>query len=148
MTLFENSVAIDFKSLSNWHNAFRLAENFIKQTVWREYNEHNQLRESAWQIIHEIPNKRCSLYQCRQPMHLDWKLHIHQPASRKLISCFFVSSDSSASTVWCSMCYSPNLIWGMNLSSHKEYELTCSSLTCMAAKHCSTEIVLEQPRLF
>ena len=33
--IVENSIGIHPKSLSNWHNAFRSAENFIKETIWR-----------------------------------------------------------------------------------------------------------------
>jgi hypothetical protein len=32
----KNSVGIHPKSLSDWHNAFRSAENFIKEAVWRK----------------------------------------------------------------------------------------------------------------
>jgi len=122
----KNSIGIHPKSLSNWHNAFRSAENFIKENSLEKIAmDINLLRESAWQITHAISKIQCSLSVNVgdlpiPPMHVDWKLHFHQSEIRKLFCCFCVSSNSNASTVRWSMWYQQKFDMGINLSGDTE----------------------------
>jgi hypothetical protein len=79
--IVKNSIGIHPKSLSNWHNAFRPTENFIKEIAWRDKNVHKSNQENQLQIqFVQFQKIQCPLSVnvgnlAIPPMHVDWKLH-------------------------------------------------------------------------